>query len=98
MQTYIAAYAIYIVSRLTRDKSLSQIQIYVKPKDSSLSQIFSWLIQVCICHYFTQLQAIRRSKSMTTRLTSLHSLSNPLTNNDLDSIGYLFRLISYYAA
>ena len=28
-----------------------------------------------------------------TRLTSLHRLSNSLTYNDLDSIGYLFRLL-----
>ena len=31
-------------------------------------------------------------KSMATRLTSLHRLSNFFTNNDLDSIGYFFRL------
>ena len=43
--------------------------------------------------YFIKIQAISLGKFMATRPTSLHRSSNYLTNNnDLDSIGYLFRL------
>ena len=50
-------------------------------------------------HYFIKIQAILHGKSMAIRLTSLHRLSNSLTNNDLDFTGYLFIAhCSYYAA
>ena len=59
----------------------------------SLSQVLSWLLRICICHYyFIKIQAILLDKSMTTRLALLHRSSNSLRNNDLDSIDYLFRL------
>ena len=48
--------------------------------------------QICICHYVIKIQAILLGKSMAIRLTSLQRLPNSLTNNDLDSIGYLFKL------
>ena len=52
--------------------------------------VFGWI-------YDLQINIISASyhigKSMDTRLKSLHIISNSLTNSDLDSIGYLFRLL-----
>ena len=47
-------------------------------------KFYPGLVQICICNYFIQIQAISLGKSMATRLTTLRRLSNSLTNNVLD--------------
>ena len=59
--------------------------ISVKTQDSSLSKVLLWLVQICI-------RPSSRSKpSYHTNITD--RLPNSLANKDLDSIGYLFRLL-----
>ena len=82
-----------IVARRGRDKYLIQIYSYVKTRGLSLSQVLFWLIKICIRLYFIKVQPILLGKSMATRLTSLQRLSNSFTNNGLDFIGYLLRLL-----
>ena len=71
---------------------ISETTFLSKLKTHLFSQVLSWLPKICICHYFIKIPVSFLDTSMSTRLTSLHRLSNSFTNNDLDSIGYLFRL------
>ena len=43
--------------------------------------VLSWVIQICICHYFIWIRAILFGMSMAIRLTSLHRLSNSLSHH-----------------
>ena len=69
----------------TEKRSHIRLRITIKSNCKGMSthlfsQVVSWLLQICICHYFIKIQPILLDKSMAARLTSLHRSSNSLTN------------------